>query len=118
MQNETVEDTLDPHTGFRVRSDLCTGCGMCLLACAAIKQDVFSFSGRYAYIEVNEVATMPETFEVRFTEECDGCTYCLQFCGFDAIERPEDWTLASHLKEVRRRHQAERRAEVGDVPRG
>ena len=116
--DDTAEATLDPHTGFRVRSDLCTGCGMCILACAAIKQDVFSFSGEHAYIEVDEVSTMPETFEVRFTDECDGCTYCLQFCGFDAIERPQGWKLSPHLKEVRRRHQARRGDESDDSTRG
>ena len=105
--NSIVEE-LDENTGFIVREDLCTGCRMCVLACSAIKEDFFSFSNNHSFIEITERET-PATFAIRFTEGCDGCTYCLQFCGYEAIEKPEGWTLAPRLKEIRRQQQARRR---------
>lgn len=105
--------TNDAHTGFLVDDSLCTGCGMCLIACASIKQQVFSFSGEHAYLEVVERRDGHATrFEVAFTGDCDGCTYCLEFCGYDAIGKPDGWTPAAHLREIRKRHQRERRDEV------
>jgi Fe-S-cluster-containing hydrogenase component 2 len=104
----SIVEGLDDNTGFIVREDMCTGCRMCVLACSAIKEDVFSFSNDYSFIEIIHPKT-PGTFAVRFTEGCDGCTYCLQFCGYEAIEKPEGWALAPRLKEIRRQQHARRR---------
>ena len=58
-------------------------------------------------VESIEVTPEPdEAYAVRFTDECDGCCYCLKFCAFDAIERPDGWTKAPHLEEITRRHRA------------
>ena len=109
MSPEAAGETLDPHTGFLVRESQCTGCRMCVLACSAIKEDRFSFSNGHSFVEIDE-ATEAAAFTVRFTEACDGCTYCLQFCGYDAIAKPEGWTLAPHLQEIRGAQQVRRRA--------
>jgi Fe-S-cluster-containing dehydrogenase component len=94
---------LDPHTGFVVRSDLCTGCAMCVISCSSIKHDTYSFSNVHSFVEVTP-RPRPAEFDVRFTEECDGCLYCLKFCAFEAIEKPDGWVKAPHLAEITRRH--------------
>jgi Fe-S-cluster-containing dehydrogenase component len=100
---------LDANTGFLVRDDLCTGCRMCVLACSAIKQDSFSFSNVTSLVEITEHEG-PASFGVRFTDECDGCSYCLEFCGFGAIEKPDGWAMSPRLKENRERLNAAKRA--------
>jgi Fe-S-cluster-containing hydrogenase component 2 len=95
---------IDTHTGFVVREDLCTGCAMCVVSCASIKHDLFGFANAHSYVEVTPEPD--EAYAVRFTDECDGCCYCLKFCAFDAIERPDGWTKAPHLEEITRRHRA------------
>ena len=93
---------LDAHTGFVIREEQCTGCGMCLLACSSIKHQILSFSNAHSYVEV-EPTDEAASFNVVFTDECDGCCYCLKFCAFDAIEQPPGWVKAPHLKELTRR---------------
>jgi ferredoxin len=85
---------------------------MCVLACSAIKQDVFSFSGAHSFIDIEPLgpAGRPASFSVVFTDQCDGCSYCLGFCGFNAIEEPAGWEKAPHLEEIRKQHLAERRS--------
>ena len=100
-------DGLDPHTGFAVRSDLCTGCAMCVLSCSSIKHDIYSFANVHSFIEITPRSSAAE-FEVRFTSDCDGCLYCLKFCAFDAIAKPEGWVKAPHLAEIGRQHRADR----------
>ena len=105
-----MQQTIDHHTGFIVREDRCTGCAMCVVSCTSIKHDLFSFSNDRAYVEVTPRAG--EAYAVRFTAECDGCSYCLKFCAFEAIERPEGWTRAPHLVEIGRKH---RNADPSDL---
>jgi Fe-S-cluster-containing dehydrogenase component len=103
-----MDDVRDPHTGFIVRSDLCTGCAMCVISCSSVKNDVYSFANVHSHVEVDPGSSAAE-FEVRFTNECDGCLYCLKFCAFDAIEKPDGWTRATHLVEIGQRQRALRR---------
>jgi Fe-S-cluster-containing dehydrogenase component len=95
---------VDEHTGFVIREELCTGCALCVVSCASIKHDLFGFANAHSYVEVTRQPE--EAYGVRFTDECDGCCYCLKFCAFDAIERPEGWAKAPHLDEITRRHRA------------
>ncbi len=97
-------ETVDPHTRFVVREDLCTGCLICVIACNSIKHDLHSFSNDSSYIEVTTDTHI--SFAVRFTNDCDGCCYCLKFCAFDAIERPVGWIKEPHLQVLTRRHRA------------
>lgn len=101
-------DGLDPHTGFVVRSDLCTGCAMCVLSCSSIKHDIYSFANAHSFIEISPRPSAAE-FEVQFTSECDACLYCLKFCAFDAIAKPVGWVKAPHLVEVGREQRSLRR---------
>ncbi len=67
-----------------VRSENCTGCQLCKLACSFIKTSSFSLS--HSYIQITRLGTA-EQYEVSFTPECDRCGFCVNYCGFDAIAR-------------------------------
>lgn len=110
-----ADATHDAHTGFIVRADKCTGCGMCVLACSSIKQHVFSFGLSHSFIEILPAEEAAQ-FSVRFTGDCDGCTYCLSFCGFDAIEEPEGWVRPPELEGIRRKYAGERRERRSGSP--
>ena len=107
--SRATREAVDENTGFVVRADLCTGCRMCVLACSAIKLESFSFSNVTSLVEIAEHEG-PASFGVRFTDGCDGCSYCLEFCGFGAIEKPEGWVMSPRLKENRDRLNAAKRA--------
>ena len=86
----------DEKTQLEIHPELCTGCGLCQLSCTHIKLREFSLAG--AYIQIDRVGT-DESFVPRFTDECDSCGFCLNYCGFEAIRRPgEDrsWYLRTH----------------------
>lgn len=65
------------------RSENCTGCLMCQLACSFTKTSEFSPSKSFVSIERIDKS---ERYEVGFTEDCDGCGVCTQYCYYDAIE--------------------------------
>jgi len=75
----------DEKTGFEIAADLCTGCGLCQLSCTHIKKRVFSFEG--AFIEIPRVGKL-ESFAPQFTDDCDSCGFCLNYCGYEAIRLP------------------------------
>lgn len=95
-----MDEVIDRWTGFVVREDLCTGCHMCVLACVAIKRDGFSFDQDLAHIDVLR-GEGHGVFEVAFAETCDGCSYCISFCGFGAIEKPSGWRPSERLLALR-----------------
>ena len=103
-----MTETVDAHTGFFVHQDLCTGCLMCVVACNAVKHDLQTFSNDSSYVEVSTETHV--SYDVRFTDECDGCCYCLKFCAFDAIMRPDGWIKEPHLQVLTRRHRAAKSA--------
>jgi len=75
----------DEKTGFEIAPELCTGCGLCQLSCTHIKKRVFAFEG--AYITIDRVGT-EESFLPQFTDDCDSCGFCLNYCGYEAIRKP------------------------------
>lgn len=97
----TMSETRDRWTGFTVRNDLCTGCHMCVLACVAIKRDGFSFDDDLAHIDILRDVGGHGSFSVEFNETCDGCSYCIAFCGYGAIEKPEGWRPSERLLALR-----------------
>lgn len=82
--NSTVV-LFDEKTGFEIAPELCTGCGLCMLSCTHVKKRVFAFEG--AYIVIDRDGTK-ESFLPRFTDDCDSCGFCLNYCGFEAIRKP------------------------------
>lgn len=77
--------TFDERTGFEIAPELCTGCGLCQLSCTHVKKRVFSLEG--AYIRIDRVGNL-ESFVPTFTEDCDSCGVCLNYCGYEAIRKP------------------------------
>ena len=93
----------DERTGFEIEPDLCTGCGLCQLSCTYIKKRVFSLEG--AYVTIDRVGTR-ESFLPTFTDECDSCGFCLNYCGFEAIRKPgevKSWWVRSRPDDPSRR---------------
>ncbi len=64
------------------RSDNCTGCIMCQLACSFVKTS--EFSPAKSFIDVDRVGKS-ETYKVSFKEDCDACGVCEQYCYYDVI---------------------------------
>lgn len=107
---------IDAHTGYEVRSDLCTGCFLCVAACSSIKQDVYSFANSHSFIEITAEVSAA-SFTASFTSDCDGCSYCLKLCAFEAIGKPEGWVKAPHLAAVTRQHRERRQARIASAGR-
>ena len=74
---------MSTDTSMKPLSENCTGCLMCQLACSFTKTSAFSPAS--SYVTVQRVG-VSETYEVSFTEDCDACGVCTQYCYFDAIE--------------------------------
>lgn len=75
----------DDRTGFEIWPELCTGCGLCQLSCTYVKQRVFALEG--AFITIERQGTK-ESFVPQFTDDCDSCGFCINYCGFEAIRKP------------------------------
>ncbi len=75
----------DARTGFEIVPELCTGCGLCQLTCTHVKQRAFSLAG--AYIAIERVGS-EESFVPTFTDDCDSCGVCINYCGYEAIRLP------------------------------
>ena len=67
-----------------VVSEKCTGCHLCRLACTHIKTSTFGLS--QALIEITRVG-LDEKYEVSLKPECNRCGFCVNYCGYGAIER-------------------------------
>lgn len=70
-------------TQMTAHSENCTGCLMCQLACSFVKTS--EFSPAKAFLTVQRV-DKSESYKVGFTEDCDACGVCAQYCYYDVIE--------------------------------
>lgn len=88
----------DKGKDFLVFTDKCVGCGLCVLACSAVKFQAMDTGSSYISVERDHSQWPKQRFQVRFLDDCDSCGYCLEFCYFDAIRNvrrphPERVTL-------------------------
>ncbi len=60
-----------------VRSETCSGCGYCQLACSFVKTGAFSLGS--SLISVRRVDGK-ERFQVGFSAGCDQCGFCAKYC--------------------------------------
>ena len=68
-----------------VESDatLCAGCLVCMLRCSYRFEKAFKLSA--SRIEVKRMIDHPTEFEIYFTEGCDGCGLCAEYCPYGAL---------------------------------
>jgi ferredoxin len=74
---------MSTSTKMKAFSEKCTGCLMCQLACSFVKTQAFSPANSFITVERVDKS---ETYDVGFTEDCDACGVCAQYCYYDAIE--------------------------------
>ena len=65
-----------------VSSDLCSGCGYCLLACSLIKTGAFNPSE--SNIAVHKLDGTGY-HSLSFSADCDGCGYCARYCFYGVL---------------------------------
>ena len=65
--------------GLRVIPELCKGCLACQLGCSIFKEGQFNPSKARIRISLEPKA-------IEFTDDCDGCLLCVQYCVFGALQ--------------------------------
>lgn len=67
--------------------DSCRTCNMCQLVCS-LKQDS-TFNPSKAFIKISNVIKSSGKLDVAiaFTDECDSCGLCAQYCAYSALAR-------------------------------
>jgi crotonobetainyl-CoA:carnitine CoA-transferase CaiB-like acyl-CoA transferase len=61
----------------------CVGCYLCQMACSFTKHK--EFNRDRSYVAVRRVGPWEDEWEVQFTDDCDACGYCANFCEYDAL---------------------------------
>jgi ferredoxin len=82
----------DKATDFQIMSERCVNCLYCQLACSFVKVHRYEPASAFVRVERDLTTPFPERYRIRFTEECDGCGVCLDYCYFNAIrnlKKPE-----------------------------
>lgn len=69
---------------IEIRSENCTGCQLCRLACSFVKTSSFSLSR--SFIDIRRIGG-EERYEVGLLPDCDLCGFCVSYCCFGAISR-------------------------------
>jgi len=67
---------------IQVATERCTGCLMCQLACSDRHIKVFNPSVARVTVEVSGLDC-----SIRFTEECDKCGICVDYCFYGALHK-------------------------------
>ena len=72
---------------IRIAQENCSGCMRCAQACS-----FFTTPEREFNPSRSKIIVLPELeqglYEVRLTDECDGCGICIHHCDFDVLSRP------------------------------
>ncbi len=75
----------EQHTGVKqvyVRSESCSGCSYCQLACSFVKTGAFSLGD--SHIGIRRIDGK-ERFQVGFLAGCDHCGFCAKYCFFGVL---------------------------------
>lgn len=68
-----------------INSDNCTGCLLCGLACSVIKHRLFNPTMAYIQVKRDLHKGPFERYSVEFTDACDNCGFCVDFCAYEAL---------------------------------
>ncbi len=66
---------------IRVYPDACAGCRICQLACSFAYEKLFNPSKARIVIEHDG-----DGFDIGFTDDCNKCGTCAQYCVYGALE--------------------------------
>ncbi|UCD85205.1 MAG: 4Fe-4S binding protein [Deltaproteobacteria bacterium] len=67
---------------IRVNPGSCTGCLLCQLACSEHYTGSFNPSAARVQVDVSGIDC-----SIRFTEECNGCGVCVDYCFYEALRK-------------------------------
>ena len=70
---------------IKVHPEKCSGCLSCQLACSLAYNK--AFNPLKARIIINWIGDMER--EISFTDNCNNCGICVQYCNFGALEEAE-----------------------------
>ena len=65
-----------------VYSELCSGCGYCMLACSFIKTGTFNPAESKIRLHRNDGK---ERYCISFDSDCDACGYCARYCFYGVL---------------------------------
>ena len=69
---------------IRVATERCTGCLLCQLACSELYTRAFNPSAARIRVDVSGVDC-----SIRFTEKCNDCGVCVDYCFYGALEKTQ-----------------------------
>lgn len=78
---------IDSISGYEICAENCTGCMRCQLICSYKVNKTFGYD--LARIRIKRVG-FEEEYDVSFSEECNRCGLCLQYCTYNAICKPQN----------------------------
>ena len=70
---------------IRVYPKRCVGCLNCQLICSFLYERVFSTAKAKIMIDHMDGGSM-----IGFTDECNGCGSCVDYCLYDALEKVKE----------------------------
>lgn len=72
---------------IRVDSSLCTGCLTCALRCSFRATEAFNPAASRI-----QIIMQPDGmgYDIAFTDECDGCLVCVEYCPYGALTKRKD----------------------------
>ena len=69
--------------------EACSGCRMCQLACSFSWQRAYNPAQSRIVIEEGEVVDDTGPFRIAFTDECNDCGICVQYCFYGVLKLTE-----------------------------
>lgn len=70
----------------------CSGCLRCALACSFYTGGTKTFNPSKSRIQVRPALEVGR-FDIRVTDECDGCGICVAYCAFGVLSKRREASL-------------------------
>ncbi len=68
---------------IRADASKCTGCLICELRCSLRFEK--AFNPARAAIVIRRRVRAPDEYEISFSDRCDNCGICVQYCSYGAL---------------------------------
>jgi NAD-dependent dihydropyrimidine dehydrogenase PreA subunit len=69
---------------IQIATERCTGCRLCQLACSELYTRAFNPSAARIQVDVSGADC-----SIRFTEECNECGVCVDYCFYGALQKTQ-----------------------------